>query len=285
MDLNGNPRRVLVLNMVEEWLLKQEEYIPKDDKSKFIDKSILSIIKLLSKIHRRNTSNNRILYRLNPSLKVVFTFINLILISLTRSKIYLIAIGIYGLCSLALLDREERRIVIGISLTIPLFTLIMLIPSMIAGNINNSILLLFKVGIDILLVNILSYTTKWHDITKSLKLFFIPDIFIWTMEITIKYVVLLGEYGLNLLYSLKLKSIGKNDGKYNSISGIMGNLFLKSKHMGEEMFSAMECRGFTGEYNVQRKLNITKIDIAYGVVNMGSVAVFIFTRYFNVLGA
>lgn len=125
----------------------------------------------------------------------------------------------------------------------------MLVPSFIDGNIYNCVLIIMKIVGTIPSVNILSYTTKWDKISKSLKLFFITDLFIWVMEITIKYIVILVEHSLNLLYALKLRSIGKNNKKYNSISRIIGNLFLKSKDMGEEMFSAMECRGFTGEFN------------------------------------
>jgi cobalt/nickel transport system permease protein len=53
----------------------------------------------------------------------------------------------------------------------------MLLPSFINGNINNSILIIMKVFGSILSANILSYTTKWNYITKSLKLFLVPDIF------------------------------------------------------------------------------------------------------------
>ena len=62
-------------------------------------------------------------------------------------------------------------------------------------------------------MNILSHTSRWSEISKSLKLLFIPDIFIWIMDITIKYIVLLGEHSINLLYALKLRSIGIHSNK------------------------------------------------------------------------
>lgn len=52
----------------------------------------------------------------------------------------------------------------------------------------------------------------------------------------------LGEHSINLLFALKLRSIGITSNKYNSLTGIMGNLFIKSYKMSEEMFHAMECR-------------------------------------------
>jgi cobalt/nickel transport system permease protein len=160
------------------------------------------------------------------------------------------------------------------SFMFPLITLIALIPSMFYGNIHNSLLLFQKLIITILLMNLLSHSTKWSEISKSLKLLFIPDIFIWIMDITIKYIVLLGEHSINLLYALKLRSIGITSNKYNSLTGIMGNLFIKSYKMSEEMFHAMECRGFVGEYTKKVNLKLKKIDYVYLVINILLISLF-----------
>lgn len=78
-----------------------------------------------------------------------------------------------------------------------------------------------------------------------------------------------------MLYSLKLRSVGKNTGKYTSLSGIAGTMFIKSKEMAEDMYSAMECRGFTGEYHVNSKLKFTFADFIYIMINAGIAAVFV----------
>lgn len=83
---------------------------------------------------------------------------------------------------------------------------------------------------------------------------------------------------MEMLYALKLKSIGKNDKKYLSLSGVMGNLFLKSKDMSEEMYSAMECRGFTGEYSSKIKFQFKFRDICYLVYNIILVMVYFIGR-------
>ena len=125
-------------------------------------------------------------------------------------------------------------------------------------------------------MNLLSHNTKWSEISKALKLIFIPDIFIWIMDITIKYIVLLGEHSINLLNALKLRSIGITANKYNSLTGIMGNLFIKSYKMSEEMFHAMECRGFVGEYTTKVNLKLKKMDYVYLAINILLVILFIY---------
>lgn len=124
-------------------------------------------------------------------------------------------------------------------------------------------------------MNLLSHNTKWSEISKSLKLLFIPDIFIWIIDITIKYIVLLGEHSINLLYALKLRAIGITSNKYNSLTGIMGNLFIKSYKASEEMFYAMECRGFVGEYTTKVNLKLKKVDYVYLVINIFLIGLFI----------
>jgi cobalt/nickel transport system permease protein len=253
--------------MIPEWLLVKDNYVPKEEKNLYIEKSIFSLIKIIS-IIRQNKNQNKLIYLLNPTLKVVSTMLIIICVSLSRNFIYLLTIDAYVLVNLFLMVKKSRKRILFKSLVFPLITLIALIPAMLYGNIYNSIILFQKIIITVLLVNLLAHNTKWSEISKSLKLLFIPDIFIWIMEITIKYIVLLGEYVINLLFALRLRSIGVTPSKYNSLTGIMGNLFIKSYKMSEEMFHAMECRGFVGEYTTKVNLKFKKSDYAYLVINL-----------------
>lgn len=246
-----------------DWLLKKDNYIPEDDSDKFIDKSIFSILKVLSLIKRRNKLKAGFMYRINPVAKLIFMVLNIIFLSLSRNFMYVLAVDIYFLILLSSLDADEIKNILVLSMIVPIFTIIMLIPSILMGNVMNSIMIILKILGTIIIVNIFSCTTKWSYITRSLKVFFIPDIFILVFDITIKYIYILGQFALNMFYSLRIKSVGKNNKKYSSIPKIMGSLFLKSNEMGEEMYSAMECRGFTGEYRNFSKFKFTMMDFLY----------------------
>jgi cobalt/nickel transport system permease protein len=102
----------------------------------------------------------------------------------------------------------------------------------------------------------------------------VPDIFILVLDIAIKYIVMLGEFALNMLYALKLRSIGINNHKYISLSGIAGTMFIKSKEMAEEMYTAMECRGFTGEYKTFSKFKFNWKDLAIILIYILIVLIF-----------
>ncbi|HEY5525032.1 MAG TPA: energy-coupling factor transporter transmembrane component T [Clostridium sp.] len=261
--------------MVPEWLSVKDNYIPKEEKNLYVEKSIFSLIKIIS-IIRQNKNQDKLVYSISPTVKVVSIIVMILCVSISRSFIYLLLIDIYVLINLFLMEKKSRKRILFKSFIFPLVTLIALIPSMFYGNIYNSLLIFQKLIITILLMNLLSHNTKWSEISKSLKLLFIPDMFIWVMDITIKYIVLLGEHSINLLNALKLRSIGINYNKYNSLTGIMGNLFIKSYKMSEEMFHAMECRGFVGEYTTKVNLKLKKMDYVYLAINILLVSLFIY---------
>jgi cobalt/nickel transport system permease protein len=256
-----------------DWLFKEENYTPQKDKDAFLDKSILSILTVLSKIQRDSSAKRRktgdgspqppIIYRINPQLKFLSSIVFIILVSISHSVGFIALSAFLVILMTAMLDKEDKKKMASLMAFVLIFTLIILLPSMLMGNVKNALIMLIKVIEGVTIVNVVSYSTKWHEVTKSLKLLYIPDIFIFVMDITIRYIFLLGEICLDMLYALKCRSIGRNNKKYTSMSGVIGNLFLKSKDMGDEMYAAMECRGFTGEYSAGKMQKLQSIDYVY----------------------
>lgn len=260
---------------INDWLLKTDVYEPKVDKEGFLDKTILAFVGVLSKIKRDNEKYNGFIYKINPTVKLVSTFLIIIFLSLTRNVHYIFCSLAYSMICLATLDGNVIKKILKTSITIPIFTIIMLAPSLLLGNsFVNCRNLILKIFITVLMVNTFSYTTKWSDAIKSLKVFAIPDIFILVFDITIRYIYILGDFSLNMLYSLKLKSVGKNNNKRQSLSKIIGILFLKSKNMGDEMYSAMECRGFNGEFKSRHKVELHLNDYIYCAITCLMIGAF-----------
>ena len=133
-----------------------------------------------------------------------------------------------------------------------------------------------RVYVSVTLVGILSAGTSWNKLTGSMRTFHIPDIFIFTLDITLKYIAVLGEICMEILTSLRLRSVGQNRKKAQSFSGILGISFLKSREMAEEMYASMCCRGFTGEYSIGQKYKIRVTDIFYILVTVGCVGLFFY---------
>ena len=131
--------------------------------------------------------------------------------------------------------------------------LIILLPAMFIqpSGIRNELLIVIKVFFSISTLSIFNHTTQWNHITGALRKLHIPGIFIFTLDITLKYIVLLGNLITELLTSLQLRSVGKNNKKYSSIGGVMGVTFVRGTEMNQQMYEAMQCRGFTDDYSVK----------------------------------
>lgn len=258
-----------------EWLLKDENYIPQTDKDTFINKSILTIFGVISRI-RAQSSYKSERFHVSAVLKVAFTFFLVILLSVSKSFTFIVMVNVYLLLVLSMMKASEILRVLRSCLFAAVFTGVILLPAAFRGYYFSLIMVTPKVFASVMAVSILSRSTQWTSITSALKTFFVPDIFIFVIDITIKYIMMLGELALNMLYSLKLRSVGKNSSKYTSLSGISGIMFLKSKEMAEDMYAAMECRGFTGEYKIHKKYRFSYVDLAFIIINIFILFAFLY---------
>ena len=124
---------------------------------------------------------------------------------------------------------------------------ILFIPAMLLkpSGIGNQILVTGKIVLSVLMVNLYHHTTQWNHVTQALRRLHLPGILIFTFDMTLKYIVLLGRLMEQLLTALRLRSVGRSDRKYDSVGGVMGVTFLISTELSREMADAMRCRGFT----------------------------------------
>lgn len=258
-----------------EWLLKSENYAPISDKDTFINKSILSFLKLISKVRAQSDYEKDKLF-VSPFFKLVFTLLYIVLLSISQSFTYLYIMITYIMLVLCAMPGKDIIKVLRGSLIATVFTIIILLPTVFFGNSYSITVIPAKVFATITAVNILSHSTRWDRLIGALKRFHFPDLFIFVVDITIKYIVMLGEFSLEMLYALKLRSVGKNKKKYASLGGVGGTLFIKSREMSEDMYAAMECRGFTGEYHIYDKFQIKLADYIYILINAGIVFIFIY---------
>jgi cobalt/nickel transport system permease protein len=113
----------------------------------------------------------------------------------------------------------------------------------------NQMTVIVKVFLSLEMVSIVNHTTQWNHITGALKRLHIPGIFIFTLDVALKYIVLQGSFIVDILTSLLLRSVGKNNKKYQSVGGVMGVTFIRGVELSREMYEAMCCRGFTDDYD------------------------------------
>ena len=250
---------------MSQWLFEKEDYHPVSNNTAYVDKSINSLLKILSKIKYINTGlKKKSYYFVNPLIKFTFTLVLVIMITYTRN-FYSLAY-IFGVVLFLLLNIHKNDVLKSVNIGFIAFlgNLVVLLPSILQGQ-NNSGLIIFKSVLMVLSLNIFIFTTKWNHITRALKFLKIPDIFIFIMDITIKYIVSFAEISLEMLSALKIKMIGHNKNSNHNF-GVLGTVFLKSKEQSEELYTAMECRGFTGEYRAFANFSFNKKDYVLAII-------------------
>ncbi len=216
--------------------------------------------------------------RVDPVVKIVAGFIVILLLSLTRSGLFMTLTAV-GLLVLLAGQRGERIVaVMRTSLVAGGFTMLTLLPSVLFGHASSMVMITGKVLISAATVKLIAETSEWASLTGAFKRLGIPDLCLLVLDITLSYITLLGEFALAMLYALRLRSVGSNAAKAASLSGIAGSLFLKSKEMAEEMYAAMECRCFTGEYRVSSKLRLGLREFSLGTAVSLLAMAFLFLR-------
>ena len=225
--------------MLPSWMERVDQYDPPKDGSKFAVKTIQTIGKAMSRIKvQKGHEKGRPL----PALfKLLVTAGGILFLSITQNKLCIMA---YAAILLLYLCTWPARDILNIMKA-------GCGASVLASGIRNELLIVIKVFFSISTLSIFNHTTQWNHITGALRKLHIPGIFIFTLDITLKYIVLLGNLITELLTSLQLRSVGKNNKKYSSIGGVMGVTFVRGTEMNQQMYEAMQCRGFTDDYSVK----------------------------------
>jgi len=243
--------------LLPDWLCRPEDYDPPADRDRFIDKSIISFFGVLGRIRARGGNHSATLgVTIHPALRLVSCLAMVLLTSLSRNIYFLGVVGTLELLIISSLSGQRIANILKAGCVAALFAFIIFLPSALWGNWPGVIVVAVKVLLSVMAAALVSATTDWNSITRGFATLRLPDIFILVLDLAIKYILLLGGLVLDMLYALKLRSVGKNESKTNSLAGIAGTTFLKSKEAADEMYAAMECRGFSGSYRVGQRSSL-----------------------------
>ena len=171
-------------------------------------------------------------------------------LSLARHPLLLLAVAALTLGRLCLLPARTLASVLKPALGAALLALILFLPAMVlrpAGAWNN-LLVVGKVFLSVALVSAFNRETPWNEITGALRKLRVPGVFVFVLDLTLKYIVLLGRLIVDLLTARSLRAVGRDRRPWRSVGGVMGVTFLRSADLSRETWEAMTCRCFTDDY-------------------------------------
>jgi cobalt/nickel transport system permease protein len=235
--------------MIPEWMSSSDTYAPPKEGGAFYIKTIKSIGNIMSRLRIQRGHEKK--YALPAIVKFVMVVCGILLLSINHTRMVMLLFATILQAYLCTWPSRDIWNIIKAAGMAGIIAFILFLPAMILTpeNIPNNLAVVIKVFICMEMLSIFNHTTQWNHITGALKKLHIPAIFIFTLDITLKYIVLLGTLITDLLTSLQLRSVGKNNKKYQSVGGVMGITFIRGAEMSGEMYEAMCCRGFTDDYD------------------------------------
>ena len=230
--------------MLPDWMCSGETYVPSKDKEAFLTKSTKSVLSVLAKMRFYEGKDGR--FSATPSLKLFYTLLYIVLTACSGNYLFTLIMCAAVTVRLAFFSAKAIRQILRGTAGAVLFSILILLPSVFMGTPQTLMNITFR----------------------------LPSIFIFTLDITLKYISVLGEMCAAILTSVRLRSVGKNPQKAKALSGVLGISFLKSGEMAEEMHAAMCCRGFTGEYKKKQKYTLCAEDIFSTFIMAGCIVLF-----------
>lgn len=252
-------------------------------KKNFVERTLVEIAALMERsiFSEKYATSKGLLQSLDPRVKLVT--ILLLVVSTSLVKQIEIILGLYTLSLLfAYLSKVELSFFIKrVWLFIPIFSGIIAIPvmfnivtpgeplitllrfdrtfylgplefsevSITKPGLLGAVLFISRVATSVSLVVLLTLTTRWTDLLKSLSTLRIPQTFVLVLTMTYQYIFLLVRLVQEMHLARKSRTIRalRTKNEQNWVASRIGTILLKSYKMSDEIHSAMISRGFRGE--------------------------------------
>jgi energy-coupling factor transporter transmembrane protein EcfT len=117
------------------------------------------------------------------------------------------------------------------------------------------------------------YTTPFAEIVKALKVFRVPDTFLIIISMTYKYIFTFAHI-VSDMYLAKKARLACGNGRKEAREWIVGRIayvFKKTQIECEEVFKAMNARGFSGEIRLYHYRKVTGREWATGLCLLAAV--------------
>ncbi len=233
--------------MIPVWMGQREQYAPPTDGGAFALRSLRSLGRVLARLRVQRGRDG---LRLPPLGKLLLLLLGLVTLSLAQNRLLILAIAALVLGWVSLLPPRTLAAILRPALGGALLALLLVLPAMLLrpSGAGNNLIVVGKVFLSVTMVSLFNQRTQWNRITAALRQLHVPGVFVFLLDLTLKYIVLLGGLMVNLLTARSLRAVGRDRHKYRSVGGVLGVTFLRASDLSRETWEAMICRGFTDDY-------------------------------------
>lgn len=117
--------------------------------------------------------------------------------------------------------------------------------------------LLLRVGTSVSIGVLLVLTTRWASLLKALHVLHVPQVFVLILGMTYRYIYVLLQSANDMFLARKSRVVGRVSGSDDRrwLTASMGVLLSRSYRLSDEVYLAMQSRGFRGEVQIMDGFN------------------------------
>lgn len=268
------------------WLAQREDYRPEHDKTGFMARNLLHLTSMVAHVKMGGGAAalaygtgpvspiDRALSHVSPALRLIGLLVCIALTLIAHNPVFLMLMGCVVLVMVALRPAAGIKATLLPSFGAAIVALVLAIPAIWVNGAVAMVSIAAKILLNVTLVLGVSWTVPWNRLISGLKLFHLPDEIIFTLDLALKHIEILGRSATRLNEALVLRSVGRTRGRFDkttSSAGVMGATFLKAYTCGQALDEAMLCRGFTGAYVCRRERVMTPA----GIIYLGGIALLV----------
>ncbi|MFZ9859329.1 MAG: cobalt ECF transporter T component CbiQ [Roseiflexaceae bacterium] len=129
-------------------------------------------------------------------------------------------------------------------------------------GLRSAIFLLLRSEVSITLSFLLIMTTPWMNVLKSMRVIGIPTLVVVILGMTYRYIFLMLQSASDMFEARQSRMIGKLPDKEarRLAAATVGVLLSKSFQLGNDVFLAMQSRGYRGEVYTLDEFRLTSAD-------------------------
>ena len=148
----------------------------------------------------------------------------------------------------------------------------------VSGGVISMLTLMGKGVLCLMASFLLIATTRIDALCRSLRKLHVPSILVTLFLLTFRYVSLMVEEVSVMSQAYALRAPGQKGIHYKAWGPFLGQLLLRSMDRAQELYSAMQLRGFEGEFRYADDKAFTLKDAAFLVICTG---LFFLVRHVN----
>jgi cobalt/nickel transport system permease protein len=142
--------------------------------------------------------------------------------------------------------------------------------------------LFLRISLSIILTLLIIYSTSFAEIIKALRMFRIPAIFLLSITLSYKFIFILSKTTSETYFAMRTHWMKreKNDESSKIIAGRIAFVFRKSWLKYEEVYMAMQARGFSGKLQLSYPSELHKSDYLFSALIISLAGGCILMEYF-----